>query len=135
MSTPRTQLAEQIQTDNPAFRVLDYGHRPANVNPGKPVVTVIRTEMGPGERVLALDHTLQVLAIGSKTDPEAAEDELDDLLDAVCLSVERLKNWRITSCKRASLFEDTFTGWVIDVTCTSENVYRDIVTKENRENG
>lgn len=135
MSTPRTQLAEKIQADNPKFRVFDYGHRPQNVNKGRPVVTVIRTEVVPGERVLALDHTLQVLAIGAQTDPEAAEDELDDLLDAVCLSIERLREWRMTSCKRASLFEDSFTGWVIDVTCTSPNVYRETVQKENRGNG
>lgn len=133
VSTPRQILAEQIQADNPKFRVFAYGHRPANVNKGRPVVTVIRTEMGPGERVLALDHTLQVVIIGAGTDPETAENELDDVLDAVCLSIERLRDWRVTSSKRASLFEDAFTGWVIDVTCTSKNVYREIVQKENRE--
>ena len=130
MATPRQTLAAALKADHPKWAVFPYLHQPQNVAVGKPVVCVFREAVDPGAKITHLDHKLQVMVYGARTAGDKAEDELDDLLDGVLLTVERLKNWRHTEARREVFFDGTLTGWRITVSMTSENVYRSLTPKE-----
>lgn len=132
MTTPREEVAAQITADHPNWRVTDYPYKPSNVTPRHPVATVLRTSVTPASSALTLTHTVQVTIIGAGTVGKETETGLDDLLDAVYLSVERMPGYRVTKAERASLYGDTFSGWVVDVEATSANVYRQTIQKESR---
>lgn len=130
MSTPRQTLADRIKADNKPYRVFAYQHKPGNVLAGHPVVTVFRSEVVPNGKPQWLDHKLTVFAFGSRTEGEKAEAEMDDILDAVCLSIERLPGYTLDSAKRAVFYNDTMSGWHIEVSMTSHNVYRTTILEE-----
>lgn len=130
MATPRQTLAAALEADHPKWVVLPYLIQPQNVTLGKPLVCVFREQVNPGANVTHLTHKLSVIAYGARTAGDKAEDELDDLLDGVLLTVERLKGWNYTEASRDEFFEGTFTGWRIGVSMTSPNVYRTIIHEE-----
>lgn len=133
MATPRQSLADQIKDDNPEFRVVNYPYTPSNVQAGVPVVSVFRDGVDPGSTVMTLEHGVQVYAYGSRVSGAEAEEELDDLLDAVWLSVQRLNGWKVTGAKRTLFNNDTLAGWVVTVAMESPNVYRQTILKESAE--
>lgn len=134
MATPRQTLAAKLAEDNPSCKVLPYPFTPSNVEAGKPVISVWRGELNPGTARFTLTHSLQINAYGSRTKGAEAEDEMDDLLDGVLLTVARLEGWKFTNCKRATFNEGALSGWEITLTAESANVYRETVQKEV-ENG
>lgn len=133
MATPRQTLADQIQADNKEYRVVNYPYTPANVEVGHPVVSVFRDGVDPGSTVMTLGHSVQIYAYGARVSGAKAEEDLDDLLDAVCLSVERLKGWKFTGAKRSLFKGDTLAGWEITAAMESPNVYRQTILKESAE--
>lgn len=130
MSTPRQTVAEQLEADHPDWKVLPYAFQPSNVELGHPIVTVFRSEVAPGSTVLVLDHKVTIFAFGSGTKAEAAEDEMDEILDGVLLSLERIGGYTVQSAKRGDFYNQTLSGWHIETTMTSANVYRDAVMRE-----
>lgn len=130
MATPRQTVAAQIQADNPKWKVLDYPFTPSNVQLGSPVVSVWRSGVDPGASTLHLSHGVQIFVYGARTASTKAEDEMDELLDGVLLSIERLGGWRFTSAKRGLFFEDTLAGWLIEATAESTNVYKQQILRE-----
>lgn len=129
LDTPEQQLAAQIQADHEAWIVKDYPAKPAQVVKGKPAISVFRASIVPAGNRTMLDHELKVNVFASGKTGEAAADELRGLLDGVMLSIERYVGG---SFKRADLkvFDESFLGWDIDVTVTSENVYRSAIQTE-----
>lgn len=134
MSTPRQIVAEQLAADQPDWNVLPYAFQPSNVELGHPVVTVFRSEVEPGSTVMVLDHKVTIFAFGSGTKGDKAEDEMDDILDGVLLSLERIGGFTVQSAKRGDFYNQTLSGWHIETTMTSTNVYRDIVLREKERN-
>lgn len=132
MSTPRQTIAAQVKADHPDWKVFSYPHKPSNVETGHPVVCVFRTEVLPASKPQWITHAVTVQAFGAKTMLEAAEDEMDNLLDGVLLSLERVKGYTMQSAKRATFYEGSLSGWEIEATATSANVYRDTVLKEGK---
>ena len=135
MSTPRQVLAAQLEADNPDWKVFPFQYKPGNVVLGRPVVTVFRAEVVPNGKPQWLDHKLTVFAFGARTEGEKAEDEMDNILDAVCLSIERLSGYTLDSAKRAVFYNDTMSGWHIEVSMTSPNVYRTTILEEGNAHG
>lgn len=133
MSTPRQDIAEQMQADNAQWRVLPYPFIPENVAVGRPVVSVWRGGISPGDKPQTLKHSVTICVFGSRTKTEKAEDELDDLLDGVCLSLARLPGWSMEKADRRTFRNDTLTGWEIEASAQSANVYREAVMTERRE--
>ncbi len=129
MSTPRQQVAEQIAADNPTWVVLPYPSIPGQVARGKPVCSIWRSELAPAVPRQGLTHALTVNLYGPTTG-KAAEDELDDYLDALLLSVERLPGFKFERATRQQFQNDTLSGWQLELTATSENVYRALILKE-----
>ncbi len=129
MSTPRQTLAEQITADNPAWTVLPYPSVPAQVARGKAVCSVWRGEVNPTTPRAGLTHAVTVNVYCSATG-KSAEDELDDFLDAVMLSIERVPGFKFEGATRQTFANDTVAGWQIQLTATSENVYRTEILKE-----
>lgn len=132
MATPRQTVAAQIQQDNPEWKVFDYPFTPSNVQVGKPVVSVWRSGLDPGANTHHLSHSVQIFAYGARAVSSKAEDEMDDLLDGVLLSIERLGGWRFTTAKRGLFFDDTLAGWLIEATAESTNVYKQTILRERK---
>jgi hypothetical protein len=135
MDTPRQQLAAQIQTDNPTWIVKDYPDEPSQVRKGKPVVSIWRASIVPAARQ-HLDHELTLHVYGSKVQDAAAENELDNILDGILLSIERYEGARFIRAERRNLVDGAFAGFVITVNTYSPNVYRAAVLNErSADNG
>lgn len=132
MATPRETFAAQLQRDHPDFKVLAYPYTPANVEDGKPVVSVWRTDIAPGQNRLALTHSLQVNAYGARTVTAAAEDEMDNLIDAVLLTVAGMTGWTFTTATRTTWLEGKLSGWEITLKAESPNVYREITLEKGK---
>jgi len=132
--TPEQQLAVQVQGDNAGWIVKDYPTKPSQVTKGKTAVSVFRSSILPAANRTGLDHELKVNVFVGPTEGPAAADALREALDGVMLSIERYAGG---SFKRADLkvFEDKFLGWDIDVTVTSDNIYRSTVIQERSNNG
>lgn len=126
--TPREIVAAQIAADNASFIVWDYPDAPKNVQAGKPVVSVWRSEMtGHPQTELALEHELTINLYGAKTAGAPAEAELDNLLDAVCLSLQRLGLVRFKRATRETFANGSIAGWQITAACISKNQYKSTV--------
>lgn len=127
MSTPRTLLAEQFTADH-GHKVYPYPYSPSEVR--APVIAVWRTDVDPHPSSPGLlRHTLTVNAYVGKALGEEAEDALDDLLDDVLLSLQRVEGVTVTKSER-TVFKDVFQGW--DITCyaDSANVYKQTILAE-----
>jgi hypothetical protein len=133
MDTPRQQLAAQIKADNPEWIVRDYPDEPKQVRQGKPYVSVWRSEITPAQRQ-HIDHELTLHVYGSKVQDAAAENELDEILDGVMLSIERYEGCRFTRASRRNFSNDAFAGFEIVVAVYSKNVYREAVLTERSNN-
>lgn len=129
MDTPRQQLAAQIQADHPEWIVKDYPDEPKQVRQGKPFVSVWREAVVPAPRT-HLDHELKLHVYGSRVQDAAAENELDNILDGVMLSIERYAGCRFTRADRRNFANEAFAGFEITVATYSPNVYRAAVLNE-----
>lgn len=129
MPTPRQRVAEQIAADNPKWVVLPYASVPAQVAKSRPVCSVWRSDVAPTTPRTGLVHSVNVNVYAAATG-ERGEDELDDSLDAVMLSIERLGGLKFERATRQMFNKETLAGWSIELTATSENVYRAAVLKE-----
>ena len=130
MATPRETIAAQIATDHPLWLVWPYPDVPKNVAKDRPVVSVWRGTVAPGESRQTLRHDLTLNVYGAKRIADGVEDELDDLLDGVMLSLERVDGFRFTQAERQSFANDTIAGWQITGSVASANVYRSIIIEE-----
>lgn len=129
MDTPRQQLAAQILADHPTWIVKDYPDEPKQVRAGKPFVSVWRASVVPAERQ-HLDHELTLHVYGSKVLDAGAENELDNILDGIMLSIERYPGSRFVRADRRNLVDGAFAGFIITVNTYSPNVYRAAVLNE-----
>jgi hypothetical protein len=130
MPTPRQSIADQIITDYPTkYAVYPWMYSPTT-DLRQCAIAVYRTEVGDHPtRAGDLQHTVSIDAYGKKTQGEAVEDELDDLLDDIMLSLQRLERVYDITAKR-SVFKDAFQGWAITCTVSSGNVYKSTVLTE-----
>lgn len=135
MDTPRQQLAAQIAADHSSpdgktgWIVKDYPAEPKQVQAGRPFVSVWRGEILPAARQ-HLDHELTIHVYGSKVLDAAAENELDEILDGIMLSIERYKGCLFTRASRRNFENEAFAGFEIAVNVYSSNVYRAAVLTE-----
>jgi hypothetical protein len=130
MATPRETIADQIIEDYPTkYAVYPWMYSPTT-DLRQPTIAVYRTEVGdhpetPGN----LQHSITIDAYGKRTQGEAVESELDDVLDDIMLSLQRLD--RVYDIKATrSVFKDSFQGWAITCTVSSGNVYKSAVLTE-----
>jgi len=68
-------------------------------------------------------------AYGKATLEERAEAELDDLLDDILFSLQRIDGVTFDSAER-TVFADSFQGWTIKCHADSKNVYTTTVRSE-----
>jgi hypothetical protein len=125
--TPRQIVAAQIQTDNTSFTVKDFPTTPTEVR--DPYIVVWRSDVEEAETPLALKHTLTINAYGARTVGAEAEAALDDLLDALMISLQRIPGFVLDKAER-STFADTFHGWKITGHVHTENYPRSTVIGE-----
>ena len=126
MATPRQTIADQLITDHTLkYSIYPWMYAPTT-DIRKPAIAVYRTEVALGDK---LSHAVTIDAYGGKREGEAVEDELDDLLDDIMLSLQRLE--RVYDIKATrSVFKDAFHGWSITCAVSSENVYKTAVLNE-----
>lgn len=133
--TPRQMLAQALGTDNPEWIVYDYPGVPGQVEKGRPVAAVWRSDVVPATNRTNLGHELTINLYGAKTSGAAAEDELDDMFDAAMLTLERFPGFVYSRGSRQSFKNDTFAGWQIAGVVYSPNHYRSTVIQERSSNG
>lgn len=127
LDTARGQVAAQIAEDNPSFTVHDYPISvPDNLGAGRVVVSVFRESITPTDLVLTHGLTVNIFVQATTA---AGENRLDDALDEVLLSIQRLDALNVTEAKRA-VFEERMPGWQIAVEAYSQNIYRSAVQNE-----
>lgn len=119
MPTPRESIAAQLRTDLTTWDVVEWPWEPAEIR--KPTAVVYRTEMSPVTG--GLQHDLEMQVYGLKSIGPESEAELDTLLDAVMLSLQRLAGVAVKSAKRKT-FGAAFQGWELDLTWTSSDIYK-----------
>jgi hypothetical protein len=130
MTTPRTQLAAQFIADHPAHKVYAFPYAPTEVRAN--VIAVWRTDLGPHpEAAGKLRHSLVINAYAGASIEEAAEAELDDLLDDVMLSLQRIEGVTFGSAERA-VFDGKFQGWTVKCHADSSNVYKSTILTEGQ---
>lgn len=128
MATPRQTLAAQLIADYPGHKVYAYPYAPAEIRAN--VIAVWRTDMAPHPTSpKLLRHSLTINAYGKATLEERAEAELDDLLDDIMLSLQRIDGVTFTSAER-TVYADNFQGWTVKVTADSPNVYAATIIEE-----
>jgi len=131
MSTPRQILATQFRADH-AHKVYAFPYLPSEVR--APIIAVWRTDLSPHpQSPNALRHSLIIQAYGGASLEERAEAELDDLLDDVMFSLQRIQNLAIDSAERTVFGDETrgtFQGWVIKCHADSANVYKQTILTE-----
>jgi hypothetical protein len=126
MATPRQTIADQLIEDYPTkYAVYPYLYEPTT-DIRKVSIAVYRTEVALADQ---LTHSITIDAYGKKSTGEGVEDELDDVLDDIMLSLQRLERVYDITAKR-SVFKDSFQGWAITCTVSSGNVYKSAVLDE-----
>ena len=133
MATPRQIVADQIQADNETFKVRAFPYFPSEVR-GEAVISVWRTDVGTSpDSPNLLRHSLQIQVYAGATLEEKAEATLDELLDAVLLSLQRLTSIGGVTSERVVFGDESsgqFTGWKILCYADSANVYKQTVLSE-----
>lgn len=131
IETVRGQVAAQIKTDNAAYAVKSHPvASPDHIGANKVHVSVFRANLTRAT-AQSLAHNLTIEVMIGESDSEAAEDKLDVALDNVLLSLERVNGVTWTTADR-TIFDDKFIGYSITLSCTSANVYKQIVLEEQK---
>ena len=132
MSTPRQIIADQLLEDytlTKEYAVYPWMYSPTS-DLRKPAIAVYRTEVADHPTAPnQLRHSVAIDAYGKKSMGEGVEDELDDLLDDIMLSLQRIEGVYDITAKR-SVFKDSFQGWAITCSADSANVYKSTVLNE-----
>jgi hypothetical protein len=119
VATPRQTIAAALRTDNPTWNVFEW---PADLTEvRKPTAVVYRTTLAPA--IGSLVHEVKVQMYGTKAIGAGSEDELDNLLDAVMLSMQKLAGVTVKEAVRKT-FSDVFQGWELDVVWHSSDIYK-----------
>ena len=132
MPTPRQIIADQFIADHTPAK--DYAVYPWMYSPTtdlrKPAIAVYRTEVTDHPTdPKQIRHSINIDAYVGKTQGEAVEDDSDDLLDDIMMSLQRIDGVFGITAKR-SVFKDAFHGWAITCTADSPNVYKSAVLDE-----
>ena len=128
-TTVRGYVADAIQEAAPTWKVHPYPYTPDNVARGKPVVSVYRSDVGPGTTDLNITHDVVVNIYGAMTSNSALEEELEGTLDTVQVALQGLTQYSWAKSSRIWWRDGTITGWQITGTVTTENVYRNALIR------
>lgn len=121
----REIVAEKISADNPMFNVKAYpAEAPENFGSKRATqVSVFRTELTNGPSILI--HEVAIELMVGKSD----EDYLDESLDEVLLSIQRIPGLTWSSATR-TVFDDKYNGYRITLSAPTKNLYKEIVASE-----
>lgn len=121
----RQVIADQVQRDTPEFATYTCpkgapdgfsASRPAQVSVFRAAITNAPTQ---------LSHGLTVELITGTSD----EDTLDDYLEAVLLSLQRVPGITWSEARRTT-FDTKWAGYQISVTAVTPHIYREIIASE-----
>lgn len=132
MTTPRQQFANQFSADNPTYKVFAFPFAPSEVR--SPVIAVWRTDLvHHPDTPNKLRHSMIIQAYNGSSLEEKAESALDDLIDNVMFSLQRIDGVYGITAER-TVFGDaeagTFQGWLVKCSCDSSNVYKSTILTE-----
>ena len=126
--TVRESIAEKIKADNAGYIVKSYpASAPENLGANKVFVGVYRETLTNSPQTASVAHSLKIQVITPKKNTEAAENELEDALFQVLVSVASL-NYVTWSTAQRGIFLDTFIGYEIDLEANTENIYKPSAT-------
>lgn len=122
MSSVREMIGTQISTDNPTYFVkTELASAPDNLSGTR--VHVFRSGLSKSASSLTHECTVEVM-IGKLN-----EDELDDALDNILLSLQRIEGLDWSAVNRR-IFDEKYHGYEITCSANSANVYRSAILNE-----
>ncbi|MFF2842702.1 hypothetical protein [Paenarthrobacter sp. NPDC057981] len=119
--TVRETIAEQIKADSPEYVVKAFSAAKPEIN--KPTVFVWRENLTNSPQTASVTHDLRVALMVPGPQTEAKENELEDLLHAVLVSINSLTFTQWDNCDRATFF-DNWIGYEITVIANTDNIYK-----------
>lgn len=126
--TPRGVIAQRIHDAHPSWTVTAHPTAPDHLGRGGVYCAIYRTTITKATGQAALTHALTVDLYGASTLTPAAEDQLDDLLDDLLLTIARMPDTVWTTTERTTL-EDAFHGWRTTLEVHSPDVYASAARK------
>lgn len=130
--TAREQLAAQIAADaGTRAKVVAHPEQPTNIAKGKMFVAVYRSKLDRHADRRVLRHDLTVDVYASTATGAGAENEADDALDAVLLSIQRHPGTVFEEAERTQ-FDGKFAGYRVRATWHSPDVYAAAIRHEAR---
>jgi hypothetical protein len=109
----RETVEDLVETVN-GLRRVDY--LTLDAPPDSPAAVVVSSAVrSAGSGCGELDVDVSVLIIGTKTEPGAADDEIDPLADGVISALRTERTLRFTGATR-TVFADGWPAWRVDVT-------------------
>lgn len=122
--TVREEIAAKIKADNSTFIVKAFPvSAPENLAADKVFVNVYRERLTNAPQLAAVSQQLKLVVLVSKSGTEAAENELEDALYEVLVSLASLNHVQWIDAERAT-FYDKFIGYEINLEANTTNIYK-----------
>jgi hypothetical protein len=122
--TVREEIAAKIKADNASYSVHAFPvSPPENLAANKVFVSVYRESMTNAPQLAAVTQSLKLQVITAKTGTAIAENELEDALFEVLVSIASLNYVKWTTAERA-IFAEKFIGYEVALEANTENIYK-----------
>lgn len=119
----RQMIAAKVSEDNTGFIVKAFPvGAPENLAANRVFVSVYRETLTNAPQLAAVTEDLKVTVITPKSGTEAAENELEDALDAVLTSLQSLNYVKWSTAERAT--SGQFIAYEITLQANTENPYK-----------
>lgn len=120
----RQDVTAQIKADNPSFLVHPFPlSAPENIPAGKVWVNVYRERFEVADNNSQITHFLKVLIVTPKRGTAAAEDELDNAIDAVMLSLEKMRDVYWQEAQR-TIVGEKWDGYEVSLQAIRPQIYK-----------
>lgn len=123
-TTIRGLIAEQIKADNAAYIVHNFPtSAPDNLVTGKVYVNVYRERLINEPATATVGQDLKCIVIVAKAGTEIAEDELENALYEVLVSINSVANVDWTDAERA-IISEKYIGYEITLQAHTKNIFK-----------
>ena len=122
--TVRENIAEKISTDNAGYIVKAFPTSPPdNLAGSKVFVNVYRETLTNTPQTASVAQQIKITVLTSTSGTDTAENELEDALYNVLVSIASLNYVQWTTAERSTFYEK-YIGYEISLESHTENIYK-----------